>query len=92
MNPNKMSITQTTDIKGTGPKTEKSCPVMNKKIAPKMDKKIQTVCILCNILIKMRSKNSNNFLDYSKISVDLQDNLFLNSSAAWLNYFIYTFL
>lgn len=71
MNPNKTSVTQTIEIKGTGPKREKSCPVTNKKIAPIIDKKIQTVCILCNILMKLSCKNSDNFLHYSKISVDL---------------------
>ena len=58
-------------IRGTDGRSEKSCPVTNKNIAPKIDKKIQTDCILCNILIKMSCKNSNNFLHYSKISVDL---------------------
>ena len=67
-----MSATQTIDIKGVGPKSEKSCPVTNKKIAPKIDKKIQTVCILCNILMKLSCKNSDNFLHNTKISVDLQ--------------------
>ena len=71
INPKKTRITQTIDIKGTGPKSEKSCPVMNKNIAPMIDKNIQTVCILCNILIELKRKNRHNFLHYSKISVDL---------------------
>lgn len=75
MNPNRTSTTQTMEIKGTGPKSEKSCPVTNKNIAPTIDKKIQTVCILCSMMVMLNCKNSNNFLHYSKISVDLQHKL-----------------
>lgn len=49
MKPRNARTTQTTDIKGTGPKTEKSCPVTNSEIAPIIAKNIQMVCILCNI-------------------------------------------
>lgn len=50
MNPNKTKTTEAMEIKGVGPNSEKSCPVMNRKTAPKIAKNIQTVCILCNIL------------------------------------------
>ena len=50
MNPNKTKTTQAIEIKGVGPKVEKSCPVTNRKTAPKIAKNIHTVCILCNIL------------------------------------------
>lgn len=49
MKPKSINTTQLIDIKGVGPKTEKSCPVMNRKMAPKIARNIQTVCILCNI-------------------------------------------
>ena len=51
MNPNKTKTTQAIEIKGVGPKVEKSCPVTNRKTAPKIAKNIHTVCILCNILL-----------------------------------------
>lgn len=62
INPKKTRTTQTTDMKGTGPKREKSCPVMNRNIAPTRAKNIQIVCILCNILIELNCKNRHNFL------------------------------
>ena len=61
-NPKRIKTTHTTEINGVGPKTEKSCPVMKRKIAPKIARNIQTVCILCSIIITMRCKNSNYFL------------------------------
>ena len=85
MNPTKTSAAQTKDINGTGPKREKSCAVTNKKMAPKIDKKIQTVCILCNMVMKLRCKNSDNFLHNSIISVDLHYNWSENRRVARLN-------
>ena len=70
-NPSKTKATQTIEIKGVGPKTEKSCPVTNKKIAPKIAKNIQTVCILCSIIKNVKCKNSKYFLHFSKNGVDL---------------------
>lgn len=92
MNPKKIITTQIIDIKGVGPKREKSCPVTNKNIAPKMARNIQTVCILCNIMMKLRCKNSDNFLHYSKISVDLHYKRSEKRQVARLNFLTYIYL
>jgi hypothetical protein len=62
INPKKMRSTQAAEMNGAGAKSEKYCPAMNKNIAPTRAKNIQTVCILCNILIELNCKNRHNFL------------------------------
>ncbi len=92
MNAKKTKTTQTIEINGTGPKREKSCPVMNKKIAPTSAKNIQIVCILCNIILKFWCKNKHNFLHKSKISVDLQYKRSYKRKVARLNFLTYSYL
>ena len=92
INANKIRTTQTIEIKGTGPKREKSCPVTNKKIAPRSAKNIQTVCILCSIYSMLKCKNRDNFLHYSKISVDLHYKRSIKRKVARLNFLTYSYL
>lgn len=62
INPKSTNTTQITEIMGSGPKSAKSWPVINKNTALKIAKNIQTVCIRCSIYGDSAYKNSNNFL------------------------------